>query len=63
MEKVKDLLQRPWEDMKKQMGLLLVEQPALIYAMMKVKNAKKDVYFKFLSENFQSLEGSSPVEL
>lgn len=63
MNRVSDLLGRPWEDMKKQMGLLLIEQPALIYAMMKVKNAKKDVYFKFLSENFQSLEGSAPVEL
>jgi hypothetical protein len=43
--------------------LSLVERkaPALIYSLVKVMKYKKEVYFKFLSESFQSLEGSSPI--
>ena len=56
-------LQEPVEIMKREIGLLVMKEPALVHAMIKTLNLNKVVYFKFLSESFQSLEGSSPVEI
>lgn len=56
-------IQAPLEIMKRELGLLFMKEPALVHAAIKTLNVKKEIYFKFLSETFQSLEGSSPVEL
>jgi hypothetical protein len=56
-------LHGPLELMKRDIGLLFMKEPALVHAMIKTLNLKKEIYFKFLSESFQSLQGSSPVEL
>jgi hypothetical protein len=42
---------------------LLMEEPALIYAYVKSLNLKKRVYFKFLNQKFQSLEGTALIGL
>ena len=58
-----DLLRYSWTNMKGEMGKLLMKEPALIYAVVKAMRYEKEVYFKFLSEKYQSLEGSSPIEI
>lgn len=63
MRKFKELLVKDWKQMKSDMGLLLIKNPALIHAVVKTLKYKKEVYFKFLSERYQSLEGSSPIEI
>jgi hypothetical protein len=63
MSKLKQLIKEPWYKMRGEMGLLFVKEPALIHSLIKTLQLKKEVYFKFLSEKFQSLEGSSSVEL
>jgi hypothetical protein len=54
---------KPWKEMRGDLGLLLIKEPAIIHAVVKTKKYKKEVYFKFLSEKYQSLEGSSIIEL
>ena len=63
MNKLKLLLAKPWDDMKGDFGLLLLKEPALIHSIVKSMKLKKDVYFKFLTEKYQSLEGSTSIEL
>ena len=63
MAKFKDLLMMEWKQMRGEMGLLLIKNPALVYAVVKTLKYKKEVYFKFLSERYQSLEGSSAIEI
>jgi hypothetical protein len=58
-----ELIKKPWEDMKADMGDLLIKEPALVYAVVKALKYEKEVYFKFLSEKYQSLEGSAAIEL
>ncbi len=63
MAKLNELIKQPWDKMRGEMGLLFVKEPAVIHSLIKTLQLKKEVYFKFLSEKFQSLEGSSSVEL
>jgi len=63
MAKLQELLKRPWDKMRGELGLLFVKEPAIIYSLIQTMKFKKEVYFKFLSEKYQSLEGSSPVEV
>lgn len=63
MNKFKSLLAKDWNNMRSEMGLLLIKNPALIHAVVKTLKYKKEVYFKFLSERYQSLEGSSAIEI
>jgi len=63
MNKFKELLVKEWQEMRSEMGLLLIKNPALIHAVVKTLKYKKEVYFKFLSERYQSLEGSSAIEI
>lgn len=63
MNKFKELLVKEWHEMRSDMGLLLIKNPALIHAVVKTLKYKKEVYFKFLSERYQSLEGSSAIEI
>ncbi len=58
----KEMVSRPWKEMRGEMGLLMIKEPALIHAVVKAMKYKKEVYFKFLSEKYQSMEGSSPIE-
>lgn len=51
-----------WEDFQDQLGFLLMEEPALIYSYVKTMNLKRSIYFKFLNQKFQSLEGMAPIE-
>lgn len=60
--KLKNLVSLSWKEMRGDFGLLMIKEPALIYAVVKTMKYKKEVYFKFLSEKYQSLEGSSPIE-
>jgi hypothetical protein len=52
-----------FEDSRKDLGNLLMKEPALIHALIKTLNLKKEVYFKFLSGSFQSLEGVGTVPI
>lgn len=61
--KLKNFLGQPWKVMRGELGKLLLKEPAVIYAVVKTMQYKKEVYFKFLSEKYQSLEGSSPIEI
>jgi hypothetical protein len=54
---------KPWEEMRGDLGQLLLKEPALIYAVVKTLGIEKKVYFKLLSGSFQSLEGSDVIEL
>lgn len=38
-------------------------EPVLIYAAVKTMEVRKEVYFKFLSDRFQSIEGTSIISL
>lgn len=63
LKQLSDLKLKPWKEMRGDLGLLLIKEPAIIYAVVKTMKYKKEVYFKFLSEKFQSLEGSSAIEI
>lgn len=61
LKKYSALAKRSWKEARDQLGLLFTEEPALLYATMKQAGLKKKLYFKFLSEKFQSVEGMAPV--
>lgn len=63
MRKLKALLKKSWEEMRSDFGKLMIKEPALLSSIVKTMQLKKTVYFKFLSEKYQSLEGSSAIEL
>jgi hypothetical protein len=50
-------MKHEWETRKKNLGILLVREPALLHALMKESRLSKEAYFKFLSDRYQSLEG------
>jgi len=51
-----------WEDFQDNLGFLLMDEPALIFSYVKALNLKRSVYFKFLNQKYQSLEGMAPIE-
>lgn len=55
------LIKKPWKEMRGEFGLLMIKEPALVYSILKVMKLKKEAYFKFLSQKYQSLEGSAPI--
>jgi hypothetical protein len=63
IKQLTELKLKPWKEMRGDLGLLLIKEPAIIHAVVKTMKFKKDVYFKFLSEKYQSLEGSSAIEI
>jgi hypothetical protein len=63
MNNLKQILKKPWQSMRGDLGLLLINEPALIYSVVKTLKLKKDLYFKVLSEKFQSLQGFAPLEI
>lgn len=52
-----------WDIRKKQLGILLVKEPALLHALLKETGLVKEAYFKFLSDRYQSLEGLTVLAL
>lgn len=52
-----------WDLRKKQLGILLVKEPALLHALLKETRLNKEAYFKFLSDRYQSLEGLTVLAL
>jgi hypothetical protein len=63
LAKFKDALTKPFNELHQEIGIILVKEPALVYSILRQLRLEKRVYFKFLSENYQSLEGSAPVQL
>jgi len=62
-KKLHEFLGKDWKEVRDELGFLLIEQPALIHAYVKTMNMRKEVYFKFLSERYQSMEGTAAVEI
>lgn len=61
MSGVQEALLLPWQELRVKLGKLMIKEPALVYAIVKKLNLRKEVYFKFLSERYQSLEGSEVI--
>lgn len=57
LKKFRTVIRMNWDERKKELGLLLVKQPALLYALLKESRTSKEAYFRFLSDRYQSLEG------
>ena len=60
---MKSWLGQNWDDVRDNLGFLLMEEPALINSYVKTIKSKKNIYFKFLNKKFQSLEGLAPIEV
>ena len=60
---LRGFLGQKWEDVRDKLGFLMLEEPALIHSYVKSIKAKKSVYFKFLNEKYQSLEGAAAIEI
>ncbi len=63
VEEFRAQFDRPWAQKRSELGKLFLREPALLYAVVKTLRLRKQVYFKFLSENYQSLEGTAPISL
>ena len=59
----KKALTKPWSKLRGEFGLLLMKEPALFHTIVKTLKLEKEAYFKFLSEKYQSLEGSGEIEI
>lgn len=60
---LKSYMHKKWEDIRDNLGFLMIDEPALIHSYIKTIKSKKKVYFKFLNEKFQSMEGAAPIEI
>jgi hypothetical protein len=56
-------LGKKWYEVRDSLGFLMMEEPALIYSYVKSMKLKKSIYFKFLNQKYQSLEGRAPIEI
>lgn len=56
-------MNKSWEKVRDNLGFLMIDEPALIYSYIKAIKSNKKVYFKFLNQKYQSLEGSAPIEI
>lgn len=63
LNEFKTLISLEWNSSRAKLANLLSKEPVLVHSIVKTIKAKKEVYFKFLSEKFQSLEGSAAIEL
>lgn len=61
LKKYSSLATKTWKESRDQLGLLFTEEPALLSTAIKLTGLKKKLYFKFLSEKFQSVEGMAQV--
>lgn len=60
---LRNYVDKKWEDIRDKLGFLMIDEPALIHSYVKTIKSKKKVYFKFLNEKFQSMEGAAPIEI
>lgn len=60
--KIADLINHKWEEYRDKLGFILAQEPALIHAFIKVLNTPKKLYFKFLNQKYQSLEGAASID-
>jgi hypothetical protein len=58
---IKKVMSMPWEDKKHAIGALITKEPVIVFGIVKTLNLKKEVFFKFLSERFQSIQGVTEV--
>jgi hypothetical protein len=58
---LRGFLGKKWEDVRDKLGFIMLDEPALIHSYIKAIKAKKSVYFKFLNEKYQSLEGAAAI--
>lgn len=56
-------MNKQWDEVRDKLGFLMIDEPALIYSYIKTLKAKKKVYFKFLNQKYQSMEGAAPIEI
>lgn len=62
MNKVSKVMSMTWEEMKADLGEVLVKEPALIHSILKLLNVQKKAYLKFMNSEYQSIEGNIPLE-
>lgn len=62
-KKLKSFMTMKWESFRDKLGFLMIEEPALIHSYLKAIKSKKQVYFKFLNQKYQSLEGAALIEI
>jgi hypothetical protein len=60
---LKSFMNKKWAEVRDKLGFLMMDEPALIYAYVKTMKLKKRVYFKFLNQKYQSLEGATLIDL
>jgi len=60
---LREWLGKKWEEVRDSLGFIMMEEPALIYSYVKSLKLKKSIYFKFLNQKYQSLEGRASIEI
>lgn len=60
---LRGFLPRKWEDLRDKLGFIMIDEPALVHSYIKSINAKKIMFFKFLNQKYQSLEGTAVIEI
>ena len=60
---LRGFLGKKWEEVRDKLGFIMLDEPALIHSYIKAIKARKTVYFKFLNEKYQSLEGAAVIEI
>jgi hypothetical protein len=58
---LRSYMSRKWDEVKDKLGFLMIDEPALINSYIKTIGSKKKLYFKFLNEKFQSMEGAAEI--
>ncbi len=57
VEEYRTELSKPWAQKRGGLGRLFLKHPALLSAVLSTLGLRKQAYFKFLSEKYQSIEG------
>lgn len=60
---LKGWMSKSWQDVRDKLGFLMIDEPALIHSYIKAIKSNKKVYFRFLNQKYQSLEGAAPIEI
>lgn len=61
VENVQRIIKLPWLKKRSELGLLITKEPVIVYGLTKALKLKKEVFFKFLSENYQSIQGVTVI--
>ncbi len=62
-QQLRGYLNLEWDQVKDKIGFVMLDEPSLIYAFVKSMKSPKSVYFKFLNQKYQSMEGVAPIEI